>query len=100
MIHGGEQGAPITELEMGTLWLKAQGMSYRDISTRLDCSVSSAEAAGQRVVRKVGATDATNAVFLAAMRGIIGPYMDCGSLGARKRHEARGEPVCARCRRP
>jgi DNA-binding CsgD family transcriptional regulator len=99
MIHGGKRGAPITELEMGILWWKAQGLPYHAVAFRVGTTTESAQSAGQRVMRKLGAQDITHAVFLAALRGIIGPYVDCGSLGARKRHEARGEPVCARCRR-
>lgn len=98
MIHGGKPGAPITSLEIATLWCKSQGMTYPAMAVRLGTTRNSTQCAGQRVMRKLRTSNIREAVAVARQKGLLGPYMDCGSVTAQQRHRLRREPLCARCR--
>ena len=72
--HVGQQGGPIealTERELEVLHLLAQGMPNKEIASKLVISERTAKFHVSSIMSKLGATNRTEAVSLAAQKGII-----------------------------
>src|SRR5215472_10036007 len=76
--HMGQQGSPrtsmyetLTERELEVLMLLAQGMPNKEIASHLTISERTAKFHVSSIMGKLGATNRTEAVSLAAQRGLI-----------------------------
>lgn len=89
----------LTERQTRTLWLLSTGKTCADIARDSGSAPSVVRKGCARIYCLMDATTAAQAVRNGLLRGFIGPYEDCGSLAAYRRHIKRDEPVCAACKR-
>jgi two-component system, NarL family, response regulator len=61
----------LSERELEVLGLMAQGMSNQDIGAALTIGESTVKSHVNRILSKLGASDRTQAVIVAAKRGIV-----------------------------
>lgn len=95
-----DSAAPCTRLsgrEHRYLWLMAQGHTPTEAGRLM--GTTSTPALSTRVREKLGARTTAHAVWIAAQRELIGPYLDCGSLKGYQAHHGRHEDPCGACRR-
>lgn len=95
----GPQAVILTERQCRVLWLLSMGRSRTDIAREPGHTPGSVDAACTRIFALLGAASAAQAVRNGLLNGHIGPYEDCGSLAAYRRHIKRDEPICAACKR-
>lgn len=89
----------LTELQTRRLWLLSTGRTCADIARDEGTAPSVVRKSCVRLYSLMGASTAAHAVRNGLLRGFIGPYDDCGSQAAYRRHIKRDEPVCAACKR-
>lgn len=89
----------LTERQTRVLWLLSMGHTCADIARQDGKAPGFVRKYCGRVYQLMGAETAAQAVRNGLLRGFIGPYEDCGSLAAYRRHIKRDEPVCAACKR-
>lgn len=91
----------LTERQARVLWLLSTGKTCTDIARESNpvSTPSIIRKACARIYEIMGVSTAAHAVRDGLLRGLIGPYEDCGSLAAYRRHIKRDEPVCAACKR-
>ena len=89
----------LTERQTRVLWLLSMGHSRAGIVRETGSTHGSVEAACTRIFALLDASSAAQAVRNGLLGGHIGPYEDCGSLAAYRRHIKRDEPICAACKR-
>lgn len=89
----------LTERQTRVLWLLSTGRSRSDIAREPGNTEGSVNAACARIFSLLRAASAAQAVRNGLLDGHIGPYEDCGSLAAYRRHIKRDESVCAACKR-
>lgn len=93
------QPVVLTERQRRVLWLLSTGHTREDIREMPGESRSGVDHACTRIFCLLGASTAAHAVRNGLMGGHIGPYEDCSTLAAYRRHIKRDEPVCAACKR-
>lgn len=91
-------GSQLTDIERLVLWHAAHGHSYASMARLLGYTRQSMVNVGCRAVRKLGATNITNAVYRGAEAHLIGALPDCGDRAAYLRHLRRKEPACPACK--
>lgn len=89
----------LTELERRVLWLLSIGRNRDAIAKDIGCTRGSVNNACLRMSRKLDAVTSAQAVRNGLLGGHIGPYENCGSQSAYRRHLREDEPVCAACKR-
>jgi DNA-binding NarL/FixJ family response regulator len=89
----------LTERQRRVLWLESMGHTREGIARETGWSLSNVKDLCQRAHRNLGAVSAAQAVRIGLLDGHIGPYEDCGSLAAYRRHIKRDEPTCPACKR-
>ena len=89
----------LTELERRILWLLSIGRGRDVIAGDIGCTKGSVNNACLRMFRKLDAVTSAQAVRNGLLGGHIGPYENCGSRTAYRRHLRDDEPVCAACKR-
>lgn len=90
----------LTERQRRMLWLLSVGKDRQEIVQAMPGeTLGSVKSARNRVFRLLGASTAAQAVRNGLLAGHIGPYEDCGTLAAYRRHIKRDETVCAACKR-
>lgn len=93
------QPVVLTERQSRVLWLLSTGRTREDIWRMPGETRSSVDHACTRIFCLLGASTAPHAVRNGLLAGHIGPYEDCGTLAAYRRHVKRDEPVCPCCKR-
>jgi len=93
------QPVVLTERQGRVLWLLSVGRSRSEIAREPGNTTGSVDAACTRIFALLDASSAAQAVRNGLLDGHIGPYDDCGSLAAYRRHIKRDEPICAACKR-
>jgi DNA-binding CsgD family transcriptional regulator len=91
-------GTELTRIEHLMLWHAAHGHTYASMARSLGYTRQSAANIGVRIVRKLGAANITNAVYLAVSNNLIGTHPDCGDRAAYLRHLRSKEPPCRACK--
>lgn len=89
----------LTELQTRRLWLLSTGRTCTDIARDEGTLPSVVRKACVRLYQLMGAETAAHAVRNGLLHGFIGPWEDCGSEAAYRRHIKRGEAACAACKR-
>jgi DNA-binding NarL/FixJ family response regulator len=89
----------LTERQSRVLWLESMGYTREGIAREAGMTLSNVKDICQRVHRNLGAANAAQAVRIGLLDGHIGPYEDCGSLAAYRRHIKQDEPSCPACKR-
>lgn len=89
----------LTELQRRVLWLLSVGRNRDDIAKDIPCTRGSVNNACIRMFRMLGAVTSAQAVRNGFLGGHIGPYENCGTRSAYRRHLREDEPVCAACKR-
>lgn len=89
----------LTERQRRVLWLLSVGHNRDDIAKDLGCTKGAVNNACIRLFRMLGAVTSAQAVRNGLLGGHIGPYENCGSQSAYRRHLRDDEPVCAACKR-
>lgn len=98
-MDAGSQVVVLTERQTRTLWLLSVGHTCAGIARDTGKAPSVVRKSCVRLYALMDAETAAQAVRNGLLRGFIGPYEDCGSLAAYRRHIKRDEPVCAACKR-
>lgn len=93
------QPVVLTELQRRTLWLLSTGHTCAGIARDTGKAPGVVRKSCVRLYTLMGAATAAQAVRNGLLAGYIGPYQDCGSLAAHRRHIKRDEPICAACKR-
>jgi DNA-binding NarL/FixJ family response regulator len=89
----------LTERQTRVLWLESMGYTREGIARETGWALSNVKSLCQRVHRNLRASTAAQAVRIGLLDGHIGPYEDCGSLVAYRRHIKQDEPTCPACKR-
>lgn len=90
----------LTERQTRILWLQSMGKTRAEIVRDVPGeSLGSVKSATARTLRLLNASTTAQAVRNGLLGGHIGPYEDCGTLAAYRRHIKREEPTCAACKR-
>lgn len=89
----------LTQLQTRTLWLLSVGHTCAGIARDTGKAPGVIRKSCVRLYALMGAETAAQAVRNGLLNGYIGPYEDCGSLAAYRRHIKRDEPVCQACKR-
>jgi DNA-binding CsgD family transcriptional regulator len=76
----------LTGVDRKLLWLMSRGLTYREAAVSLCLAHQSTKALGAQAIRKMRATNITQAVALALLEGHIGRWEDCGKHAAYQRH--------------
>ncbi|MER6778429.1 MULTISPECIES: helix-turn-helix transcriptional regulator [unclassified Streptomyces] len=90
----------LTELEIEVLRLASEGLGYEEIAKRIYVIPRRATAIKTSALRKLGARNIANAVFLACRAGILdGRPQRHGDHAGYEAHRKRGEDprLCASC---
>lgn len=80
------------------LWLLSQGLLAPEIAREVGTTATGVRTSTANLYKRLGVRNAAQAVAYALINGIIGPYEDCGSLAAYRRHHDRDESTCQACR--
>lgn len=94
-----QQTVALTERQTRVLWLLSMGYTREDIIKETEETPGTVKSSCARIFRQLGATTAAQAVRNGLLGGLIGPYADCGSLAAYRRHIKREEATCPACKR-
>lgn len=89
----------LTERQRRVLWLMSTGLTRPAIAKEMGCQPSTVMSLCNRTLRKLDASNGMHAVRIGLLDGHIGPYDDCGSLAAYRRHIKNDENTCAACKR-
>lgn len=89
----------LTERQTRVLWMLSMGYTREDIVRETGDASGAVKSACARIFQQLGAATAAQAVRNGLLGGLIGPYADCGSLAAYRRHIKREEPTCPACKR-
>jgi DNA-binding CsgD family transcriptional regulator len=89
----------LTERQRRILWLLSVGRTRDDIAEDVQCTKGSVNNACIRMFRMLDAVTSAQAVRNGLLNGHIGPYENCGTRSAYRRHLQNDEPVCAACKR-
>lgn len=89
----------LTERQTRVLWLQSMGYTGEGIARETGWAPSNVKDLCKRVRRTLGAATTAQAVRIGLLDGHIGPYEDCGSLAAYRRHIKRDETTCPACKR-
>ena len=89
----------LTERQRRVLWLESMGYTRSGIAQETGWALSNVKDLCQRVHRNLGAVSAAQAVRIGLLDGHIGPWEDCGSRAAYRRHIKRDESTCPACKR-
>lgn len=93
------QPVVLTERQTRVLWLLSMGKSRESIAQQTGDTRGGVNSACTRIFCLLGADTAAQAVRNGLLGGVIGPYEDCGSLAAYRRHIKRDEVICPACKR-
>ncbi|QDN64418.1 helix-turn-helix domain-containing protein [Streptomyces sp. S1D4-14] len=93
------QPAVLTERQTRVLWLLSMGYTREDIVQKTGWEPGAVKSACARIFAMLKASTAAQAVRNGLLGGLIGPYVDCGSLAAYRRHIKREETTCPACKR-
>lgn len=91
--------AILNERQIRVLWLLSTGHSRDGIMRETGDTRGSVDASCTRIFHLLEAGTAAHAVRIGLLNGHIGPFEDCGTLAAYRRHIKRGEPACPACKR-
>jgi DNA-binding NarL/FixJ family response regulator len=89
----------LTERQRRLLWLLSVGRPREVIARETGVTSVGVKSSCNRIYRQLGASTAAQAVRNGLLAGHIGPYEDCGTLAAYRRHIKRDEAICAACKR-
>lgn len=89
----------LPDLQRRVLWLVSQGYTEAGIAKEIGRSPAAVKGTCGRILRNLCAANAPHAVGIGLRDGHIGPWEDCGTLTAWRRHHQGDETVCASCRR-
>lgn len=89
--------AQLSPQEHRYLWYIAQGYTPSEAGPLM--GVKRTPCISQRIREKFGARTTAQAVHLATLADLLGPYIECGSLRGYRAHGARHEDTCRACRR-
>lgn len=89
----------LTERQRRVLWLLSMGHTREEIRAMPGETRSGVDHACTRIFCLLGASTAAHAVRNGLLGGHIGPYEDCSTLAAYRRHIKRDEPICPACKR-
>lgn len=89
----------LTEGQRRVVWLQSVGHTRSGIARKTGWELSKVKSLCARARRALGAATDAQAVRIGLLDGHIGPYEDCGSLAAYRRHIKRNEVTCPACRR-
>lgn len=89
----------LTERQTRVLWLLSMGRSRDHIAKDTGDTRGGVNAACHRIFCLLEAATAAQAVRVGLLDGHIGPYEDCGTLAAYRRHIKRDEVICPACKR-
>lgn len=89
----------LTERQTHILWMLSVGRTRAEIVETTRSTKGAVDAACARIHVLLNASSAAQAVRNGLLLGFIGPYEDCGSLAAYRRHLKNEEPVCPACKR-
>ncbi|WP_030248165.1 hypothetical protein [Streptomyces sp. NRRL S-455] len=94
------QPVVLTERQRRVLWLLSMGKDRQDIVRAMPGETfGSIKGTRARILQLLNADTAAQAVRNGLLGGHIGPYEDCGTLAAYRRHIKREEPTCPACKR-
>ncbi|MFH8805209.1 hypothetical protein ACH4F6_37665 [Streptomyces sp. NPDC017936] len=92
--------AVLTDRQRRILWLLSTGYTREDIVREIPGETPGGiKSACTRIFRLLDAATAAQAVRNGLLNGHIGPYADCGTLAAYRKHIKRDETICAACKR-
>lgn len=94
-----QQTVALTERQTRVLWMLSMGYTREDIVRETGDPPGAVKSACARIFQQLKAATAAQAVRNGLLRGLIGPYADCGSLAAYRRHIKREEATCPACKR-
>ncbi len=89
----------LTERQTWVLWRLSTGLTCAEIAREDGKAPGFVRKYCARIYQLMDAATAAQAVRNGLLHGFIGPYKDCGSLAAYRRHIKRDEPICAACKR-
>lgn len=92
------QPVVLTERQGRVLWLMSMGYTREGIARETGWPLSSVKGLCLRARLALGAATDAQAVRIGLLDGHIGPYADCGSLAAYRRHIKRDEATCPACK--
>jgi DNA-binding CsgD family transcriptional regulator len=95
--HGGGPAPSLSGREMELLNRVAEGETYPQIAVDWVVADITVRTTGVRVMRKLGASTITNAVFLAVRFGLLDPNRRHGDHAGFAAHRYRGEDPCEAC---
>lgn len=98
-MEAAQQPIVLTERQRRVLWLVSVGKTTAEISREYTNYPRNVTKMCGKIYRTVGAKTPAQAVRNGLLLGVIGPYEDCGSLAAYRRHIQREETTCAACKR-
>lgn len=93
------QVVALTERQTRVLWMLSMGYTREDIVRETGDSPGAVKSACARIFQQLGAATSAQAVRNGLLGGLIGPYADCGSLSAYRRHIKSEEATCPACKR-
>lgn len=94
-----QQPIVLTERQRRVLWMVSVGKTTAEISREYGNYPRNVTKMCGKIYRALGASTPSHAVRNGLLAGLIGPYEDCGSLAAYRRHIKREEATCAACKR-
>lgn len=87
----------LTPRELEVLQLVALGKTHKDIAQQLVTTPKGITPTVNRVMKKLGASNAPHAVFLAVRFGLLDPRRRHGDHAGFAAHRYRGEEPCEAC---
>jgi DNA-binding NarL/FixJ family response regulator len=94
------QSVVLTERQRRVLWLLSVGRTRAEIVLLIPGETDGGvRGACARIYALLNSATAAQAVRNGLLGGHIGPYEDCGTLAAYRRHIKREEPTCPACKR-
>ncbi|MFG2359429.1 helix-turn-helix transcriptional regulator [Streptomyces sp. NPDC048521] len=87
----GSFGDPLTDRQLRTLQLAAEGLTQRQMASKLSIQESSVSYLVSEVLVRLGAHNITHAVFLACRDGVLEPRRRHGDHAGFVAHQRRGE---------
>jgi DNA-binding CsgD family transcriptional regulator len=90
-------GAPLSERQLEVLTRIANGQSWEQIARAMDLSIGGVGSHNKQILKKLGASSAAHAVFLACRAGILDPRRRHGDHAGFAAHRYYGEDPCEAC---
>lgn len=91
------QGAPLSERQLEVLTRIANGQSWEQIGRAMGLTIGGVGSYNKQILKKLGASSAAHAVFLACRAGVLDPTRRHGDHAGFAAHRYRGEEPCEEC---